>query len=53
MIQTKLKMIFRKRLQVDDDEPVCARDKWTLKINEEEMVCASKVQKVGTRFKTY
>ncbi|MCJ8728641.1 hypothetical protein PDJAM_G00006790 [Pangasius djambal] len=35
----------RERLeQVDDDEPICARDKWTLKINEEEMVCLSKVQ---------
>ncbi|XP_053485623.1 HORMA domain-containing protein 1 isoform X1 [Ictalurus furcatus] len=32
----------RERLeQVDDDEPVCARDRWTLKINEE-MVCVSK-----------
>ncbi|TSK34803.1 HORMA domain-containing protein 1 [Bagarius yarrelli] len=33
--------------QVDDDEPICARDRWTLKINEDEMVCVSKVQQEG------
>ncbi|XP_058267634.1 HORMA domain-containing protein 1 isoform X2 [Hemibagrus wyckioides] len=33
----------RERLeQVDNEEPVCARDRW--KINEDEMVCVSKVQ---------
>ncbi|XP_053350985.1 HORMA domain-containing protein 1 [Clarias gariepinus] len=35
----------RERLeQVDDNEPICARDRWTLEINEEEMVCVSNVQ---------
>ncbi|XP_060725240.1 HORMA domain-containing protein 1 [Tachysurus vachellii] len=33
----------RERLeQVDDNEPICARDRWTLKINGEEMDCVSK-----------
>ncbi|XP_026862541.2 HORMA domain-containing protein 1 [Electrophorus electricus] len=33
----------RERLeQVDDDEPVCARDRWALKINEKEFVSVSK-----------
>ncbi|KAK3572333.1 hypothetical protein QTP86_030216, partial [Hemibagrus guttatus] len=33
----------RERLeQVDDEEPICARDRWT--INEDEIVCVSEVQ---------
>ncbi|GAA6103596.1 HORMA domain-containing protein 1 [Tachysurus ichikawai] len=35
----------RERLeQVDDNEPICARERWTLKINGEEIDCVSKVQ---------
>uniref|UniRef100_A0A4W4H9I3 HORMA domain-containing protein n=1 Tax=Electrophorus electricus TaxID=8005 RepID=A0A4W4H9I3_ELEEL len=34
----------RERLeQVDDDEPVCARDRWALKINEKEFVSVSEI----------
>lgn len=50
LIQIQLKLFLYGRLQVDDDEPICARDRWTLKINGEEMVCVSKVQQVRIAF---
>lgn len=37
-------------LQVDDDEPVHARDRPALKMNKEEIVSVSKVEKVSGTF---